>query len=208
MNNLKKFATEADYSAATLNYPAVSWVTATDNVHFDKSAPTPTNDKVMIASYGGSGLGRYIFYNCEASTSSDITAITLDDVEVNPITCQTVSENVDASQLHIAKYDLSATTVGDWCTGGLGCMYASAYAHVDILIPAQVTEIQSIPGNVVNLVIEAATPPTVSLDWSSFANVNIFVPDNAVSVYQSASGWNSMAEKIFPISEYQGNLPV
>ena len=42
MNNLRKFTTEADYSAATLNYPAVSWVTATDNVYFDKSAPTPT----------------------------------------------------------------------------------------------------------------------------------------------------------------------
>lgn len=40
MNNLRKFQTEADYSAATLNYPAVSWVTATDNVYFDKSAPT------------------------------------------------------------------------------------------------------------------------------------------------------------------------
>ena len=35
MNNLKKFATEADYNAATLNYPAVSWVTGTDTVHFD-----------------------------------------------------------------------------------------------------------------------------------------------------------------------------
>lgn len=49
MNNLKKFETEADYSAATLNYPAVSWVVSGDTVHFDKSAPAPTvNDKVMI----------------------------------------------------------------------------------------------------------------------------------------------------------------
>ena len=42
MDNLKKFATYNDYTAATLNYPAVSWVTATDNVYFDKSATTPT----------------------------------------------------------------------------------------------------------------------------------------------------------------------
>lgn len=41
-NNLKKFATEADYNSATLNTPAVSWVTATDNVHFDYNAtPIP-----------------------------------------------------------------------------------------------------------------------------------------------------------------------
>ena len=48
MNNLKKFSTEADYSAATLNYPAVSWVTGTDTVHFDKLVPAP-NNKVKIA---------------------------------------------------------------------------------------------------------------------------------------------------------------
>lgn len=39
MNNLRKFETEAEYSAATLNYPSVSWVTATDNVYFDKTSP-------------------------------------------------------------------------------------------------------------------------------------------------------------------------
>lgn len=41
MNNLKKFATEAEYTAATLYYPAVSWVTVTDVVHFDKTTPVP-----------------------------------------------------------------------------------------------------------------------------------------------------------------------
>ena len=38
-HNLKKFSTEADYSAATLNYPAVSWITGTNSVHFDATAP-------------------------------------------------------------------------------------------------------------------------------------------------------------------------
>lgn len=42
MNNLRKFATEAEYSAATLSYPSVAWVTSTDAVHFDKESPTPT----------------------------------------------------------------------------------------------------------------------------------------------------------------------
>ena len=208
MNNLKKFATEAEYTAATLNYPAVSWVTATDNVHFDKSGSTPTvNDKVMIASYGGSGLGRFIFYNCEASTSSDITAITLDDVAVEPITCQTVSENVDASQLHIAKYDLSTTTVGYWCAGNLGCMYSSNYAHIDILYPSQITAM-SFPNNVKNMVVEAETPPYAEGLGSAFSGDGIYVPDSAVNTYKSASEWGSKAEIIHPISEYQGNLPV
>ena len=207
MNNLKKFSTEADYSAATLSYPAVSWVTATDNVHFDKSAPAPVNDKVMIASYGGaSGGGRYTFYNCEASSSSDITAITLDDVAIEPITCRTESD-YDASQLHIAKYDLSATTVGDWCAGDLGCMYGSTHAHVDILYPSQITEIH-FPNNAKNIVVEAETPPFVEGLASAFRGDGIYVPDSAVNTYKSASEWGSLSSLILPISEYEGNLPV
>ena len=198
MNNLKKFATEADYSAATLNYPAVS-----------KSAPTPptVNDKVIIASYNGEGLGKFNFYNCEASTSSDITAITLDDVAVEPITCQT-AENVDTSQLHIAKYDLNTTTVGDWCSGNLGCMYGSTSADVDILFPSQITEVGGWPENTKNMVVEAETPPYVEGLGSAFDGDGIYVPDSAVNAYKSASEWGSKEEIIFPISEYQGNLPV
>lgn len=45
--NLKKFSTEYDYQSATLNYPAVSWVTSTDAVHFDKTAPTPSVAKAV-----------------------------------------------------------------------------------------------------------------------------------------------------------------
>ena len=65
-HNLKKFETEAQYSAATLNYPAVSWVTNGHSVHFDKTAPTPTfggltvyyyidNPNVEITLFNGGG---------------------------------------------------------------------------------------------------------------------------------------------------------
>ena len=162
----------------------------------------------MIASYGGEGLAKFIFYNCEASTSSDITALTLDDVAVEPITCQT-AENVDTSQLHIAKYDLSATTIGDWCSGNLGCMYGSTSADVDILYPSQITEVTGgWPENTKNMVVEAETPPYAEGLGSSFGGDGIYVPDSAVDAYKAANEWGSKAEIIFPISEYQGNLPV
>ena len=207
MNNLKKFATEADYSAATLNYPAVSLVTATDNVHFDKSGSTPTvNDKVMIASYGGAGEINFIFYNCDASTSSDITSITLDDVAVEPITCQTEFE-YNAEQVHIAKYDLNTTTVGDWCSGDLGCGKASTPAKVDLLVPSQITEM-SFPNNINNIVVQAETPPYVEGLESAFKGDGIYVPDSAVNTYRSASEWGGKSSIIHPISVYQGNLPV
>ena len=207
MNNLKRFNTEADYSAATLNYPAVSWVTATDNVHFDKSGSTPTvNDKVMIASYGGAGEDSFYFYNCEYGTPSDITAITLDDVAVEPITCKTESQ-YDAEQVHIAKYTLNGTSIGDWCSGELGVGQASTPAKVDLLIPSQITEM-SFPNNLINIVVEAETPPHVEGLESSFHGDGIYVPESAVNAYKSASEWNAFSSIIHPISEYQGNLPV
>lgn len=39
MDNLKKFATYNDYTAATLNYPAVSWIVSGNTVAFDPEAP-------------------------------------------------------------------------------------------------------------------------------------------------------------------------
>lgn len=206
MNNLKKFSTEADYSAATLNYPAVSWVTATDNVHFDKSGSTPTvNDKVMIASYGGAGEDFFYFYNCEASSSSDITSITLDDVAVEPITCKT-EYSYDADQVHIAKYTLNGTSVGDWCAGDLGIGQASEPAKVDLLIPSQITSM-SFPNNLNNIVVEAETPPYVEGLASAFRGDGIYVPESAVNAYKSAVEWGTFSSIIHPISEYSGNIP-
>lgn len=55
MRNLRKFNTEADYSAATLNYPAVSWIVSADTVVYDKSEPTPPEP-----TYGGLTVKYYI----------------------------------------------------------------------------------------------------------------------------------------------------
>ena len=50
-NNLRRFQTEAQYSAATLNYPAVSWVVEGDGIHFDKASQV--NDKLMFCFNSG-----------------------------------------------------------------------------------------------------------------------------------------------------------
>lgn len=42
--NLKKFQTEADYQAAELNYPAVSWIVSGDTFHYDKTEPVVAED--------------------------------------------------------------------------------------------------------------------------------------------------------------------
>lgn len=210
MDNLKKFATEADYSAATLNYPAVSWVVSGDTVHFDKTAPAVPNDKVMFVTNGdGSGGSELVLYNCGSSSAEgSIEGITIDDVEVTPITCVTDSE-YDASQVYTVKYDLGeATGVDDWFSGDLGIAGASEAATIDILYPSQITEIYGFPENTKNMVVEAETPPYIEGLMSSFSGDGIYVPDSAVNAYESASEWGDIGDVIHPISEYQGNLPV
>ena len=107
---------------------------------------------------------------------------------------------------YLVKYELiNDTTITDIFSGNLGGGWGSDAQNIDFLIPSQVTEIQSLPMNVGNVVIEAATPPTISVEWSDFVG-DIYVPDNAVSVYETA--WGDVSSRINPISEYQGNLPV
>ena len=209
MNNLRKFATEADYSAATLNYPAVSWVVSGDTVHFDKTAPTPVvNDKVIMASYDGNGECRMTFFNCEASSSGDITSITLDNVAVNPIVCQDDYFTHDASQTYIMKYGLNSTTTGDWFTGDLGCGEASTPSSLDVLIPSQITNIGGYPSNIKKMVVEATTPPQVEGLSSVLPNAYFYVPDAVVNTYKYDGYWREVASNIYPISEYSGYLPV
>ena len=222
MNNLKKFTTEADYSAATLNYPAVSWVTATDNVHFDKSVPTPptpptpTNDKVMMAWHSPSDVpsGKDIaLWNAGSSfvPSNFFNSVTINNVDIlSTIGGTGILENYSTSDTdYLVKYEFKAdTTITDIFSGDLGGGWGSSVDKVDFLIPSQVTEIQSLPHNVGNLVVEAATPPTTSLDFSSFNASLVFVPDSAVNTFKSTTGWSSISDKIHPISDYQGNLPV
>ena len=213
MNNLKKFATEADYTAATLNYPAVSWVTATDNVHFDKTAPVVVNDKVMMAWHSPSAepSGKdIVLWNGGSSTEPAelFNSLTINNVDVmGTIGGSGTLENYSTPDTdYLVKYELiNDTTITDIFSGDLGGGWGSSAGEVDFLIPSQVTEIQSLPQNVLNVVIEAATPPTISVDWSDFVG-DIYVPDNAVSAYQSA--WGDVSSRINPISEYQGNLPV
>ena len=215
MNNLKKFATEADYSAATLNYPAVSWVTATDNVHFDKTAPVVINDKVMMAWHSPSDepAGKdVVLWNGGASALPEdlFNSLTINNVDViSDLTSDGTLHNYSTPDTdYLVKYELinDDTTITDIFSGDLGGGWGSGAGNVDFLIPSQVTEIQSLPNNAGNIVVEAATPPTASIDWSSIHGKVFYVPDNAVSVYQTA--WNQVVGNIYPISEYQGNLPV
>lgn len=215
MNNLKKFATEADYSAATLNYPAVSWVTATDNVHFDKSAPTPptpTNDKVMLLTTAQNDADDIVLYNGGLSPSEPyFISITVNDEPVpNPNSTNSLADVCRGGLPYLIKYELTNTIIDDWFAGDLGA-FGSATQPGEVLIPSQITEVKHLPNNVytagAKVVCEVTTPPNISFATSGLDNAILYVPDASVNTYMEASGWNSFAQ-ILPISQYSGNLPV
>lgn len=212
MNNLKKFATEADYSAATLNYPAVSWIVSGDTVHFDKTEPAAPNDKIMacgVFSSSESNINVHIYNQFGTSPSTYFSEITIDDVPMNPISAETVI----SPQINVpitVKYDITTTTVNDCFVIGILSAGSPAPAAFEFLIPAKITSIDGLPNNegFSALVVEATTPPTFNSTYSSGLSAQIYVPDESVNDYKAHSDWADIANVIHPISEYSGNLPV
>lgn len=213
MNNLKKFETEADYSAATLNYPAVSWVVSGDTVHFDKSGATPSvNDKIMMA-FSSDRTGNDIILVRLGSTEPTelFNKIELNDVDVTSLVRNDgylLNYSV-ANTDYLAKYDVKETyysSIFGFFTGNLGVYGGND--GVELLIPSQITVVDYMPENITKLVIEATTPPTTSMGTSGHEYLQgIYVPDAALSAYQATWG-GTFGEYIHPISEYSGNLPV
>lgn len=112
MRNLRKFNTEAEYSAATLNYPSVAWIVSGDTFHYDKEEPQPE------PAYGGLTVKYYIadpsvevtLFNGGGTSSSSSesgsgggalpTAMIVDGVEETPVN----TWRFETSGEHIVQY--------------------------------------------------------------------------------------------------------
>ena len=57
-----------------------------------------------------------------------------------------------------------------------------------------------------NVIIRAVTPPAVDSNITRYTNklIAIYVPDESVDVYKTATNWSGLASKIKPLSEYIG----
>ena len=207
MNNLKKFSTEAEYGSATLNYPAVSWVTATDTVHFDKTAPA-VNNKVKIAfTTDACSQGKRINLTPHLEVVDSIDSLTVNGEPLTPGGSETMLELTNNTD-YLIEYELKdgVTNVSNWfvITPAEGCV--SVFYNYDILFPAQVTTIGGLyQSGFKVLILEETTPPSIATFSSDFPNT--YVPDSAVNTYKNAEGWNSISERIYPISQYSGNIP-
>lgn len=226
-NNLKKFQTDAEYSAATLNYPAVSWVVSGDTIHFDKTEPTPpTFQGKWLATYTG---GTTASAECDSTSAISQNEITLEDIESVEIgNCVTsigdsAFENGSFTSVTIPNsvtsigfmafyscVNLTGITIPDSVTSiGTYALYSCQFSSVTI--PDSVTYIGEAAfkycGNLTSVTVNATTPPTLergmdgTFDGTPIAEGEgyIYVPAASVTAYQSADGWSDYASVITAI---------
>ena len=119
MNNLKKFQTEAEYSAATLNYPAVSWVVSGDTVHFDKSVPTFSG---LTAHFNINTAGEWLLFNGGGSGSGSGSGGALPSAMIVDGTEVEVSDTYvfDTVGEHIVNYSFADNQIPDSFMNGNG----------------------------------------------------------------------------------------
>lgn len=205
MDNLKKFNTEADYSAATLNYPAVSYIVNDDAVHYDKSGKkvdikatynvtaTTEDIKLYVGAGEGSGSG--------SGSGGGFTPLRMwiDGVEETPSETWTFTTTGD----HIVEYELQEndTTIPEGA-------FKECYKLIEVEVADNITEIGDLAfyyTGAQNIIIYATTPPT--LGHSAFMDTPIAhgegyinVPAESVTAYQSATNWDEYSSQIRAIS--------
>lgn len=215
-HNLKRFNTEADYSAATLNYPAVSWVTGTNAIHFDATAPADLSKVMFVFNTLSTDQPNedITLWNGGASLPPEdiFTDLTVNDVDVmgDVDASGVLSGYTQPSTVYVTKYGLiDDSTITDIFAASLGGGWGSYPRGIDFFVPSSVDTIDALPENTEALVIDNDDPSnlTISTDWSSTTINNIYVPDSSVSDWQTALG--GMYQGVIQgISNYSGNLPL
>ena len=92
-------------------------------------------------------------------------------------------------------------------TAGL-CQYCDKLEKVTILSEISSLELNAFKGsaNIKSFILYTIIPPT--LVWGALSDTNlymkIYVPDESVDAYKTATGWKSRFEYIYPLSQYKG----
>ena len=202
--NLRKFQSEAEYSATTLSYPAVSWVTATDTVHFDKTAPAtfggltvkynitvPTSEVTLFNGGGDS--------SSSSDSSSDSgsggggalpTRMIVDGVEETPIN----TWRFETAGEHIVQYEFEDDTVPQEFLNAIN-------TAKEVIVGTDIVGLGSAAFNVelTSATCLSTTPPTIG-DIITFGggsqNYPIYVPSSAVNTYKTTLFWSDLASRI------------
>lgn len=72
-------------------------------------------------------------------------------------------------------------------------------------LPSTVTTVNAYaPSKIANLICLATTPPSVGNSFSTASvYTRVYVPDDSLDAYKTASNWSKLASKMYPLSEYE-----
>lgn len=137
-------------------------------------------------------LGQSAFYNCRALSSITIpdSVTTIDSTCFR--NCQNLTSVSFSSNSHSSNSQL--TTIKAYAFRG--CISLEM-----IILPSTVTslgnEIFLGCTNLSNITVRATIPPTLGTDaFLDITNFTIYVPEDSVELYKTASGWSNYADKI------------
>ena len=195
---IKVFDTVEEYNAysggTAFTSPNISYIKSTDETKYDDNEIKHyTKDSwIEVSEESGTTLNKIINYITSVTVPNGITIIG----ESTFYSCGLTSINLPSSLTTIKGY-----------------AFYQANNISSLIIPSGVIEIGSMAfhncANLANFTIKATTPPTLgsgAFDGTTLKpSFKIYVPDESVDAYKSATNWSSLSDRIKPISEKPNN---
>ena len=173
--NLRYFETNAEYQAADLVFPAVSYVEENDDVMYDPTAPVPIKWKATYSD------GSVTSAECSSSTeinNGDVVKANIESVEIGD--CVTAI-NTGA----FTNSSIKSVTIGS----GITSITFSGLASFNATFGGC--------ASLTSFTIKAITPPTISADILKRSdNAIIYVPAESLNAYKAKANWSKYASRI------------
>ena len=196
-NDLRKFATQSDYEAATLTQPCVSLISEYNEVKFN-----PIPYKALVTYDNG------FKYNVHCDRFPDVgrSDIINNGYDYTKITDVVVGDCVSAvTNICQGFTSLTSVTIPNTVTT-IGSAFKGCTSLSRLELPSSITKLTSydtVSGctNLQSIIIYAETPPTCQTIQPLWGcdSANIYVPKNSVDAYKADSKWGYYADRIFPI---------
>ena len=170
------------------------------------------NCRISIIDLNGvTEIGKYAFYKASGFTSITIPSTVTEFNEFsfvgNPslrsVTIDYASNaTLESYQFHSSP--ITSLTIGNNPTKIGRSMFYRCNKLTSIVIPSNISSIEDSAFNgcsgLTSITVNSTTPPTLGTSVFEDTNCQIYVPDDSVSEYKTASKWSEYASRIKPIS--------